>query len=306
MNADVSLIIVSYNVCNFLLNCLDSVFKQSTALKIEVWVVDNASTDGSMQIVKEKFPQVNQIVNEKNIGFAAANNQAIRLATGKYIWLLNPDTIVEPFAMQNLVTALQEEPQAGVAGSRLVNPDGSLQSSCYPFPTLFRETWRMLLLDHFLPVANYAMHTWDINKTRSVDNLQGASLMVPKFVLDQVGLLDESFFMYTEEVDLNYRIQKAGMKNLWVPNSEVTHFGGQSTRQSQTAMFLQLYQTKIHFFRKHYGNQQAERYKQLLAITAWIRVKFSSIQIKINKASSEKSHYLINNYQHLLNALPGF
>ena len=301
----VSIIIVSYNVREYLINCLDSIYKQNTTLVYDVWVVDNASTDGSQEIVKKRYPQVNLIVNQHNVGFASANNQAIHQSSGEYIWLLNPDTIVDSTALQNLYLFLQENQDAGVAGSRLLNPDGSLQISCYPFPTLLRETWRLFLLDYFIPLGAYRMHTWSLNRPHAADNIQGASLMIPRFVLDQVGLFDEDYFVYTEEVDLNFRIQKAGWANYWVPASRVTHFGGQSTRQHQISMFLRLYQTKIHFFRKHYGHDEADRYKKMLSFASWVRVKISSIEIKFRKNASEKALYLYDNYQKLLDLLPG-
>jgi GT2 family glycosyltransferase len=252
-NPTLAIIIVSWNTRELLAQCLASLFDQPPTAAFTVWVVDNASTDGSADLVRQRFPQVKLLANEHNLGFAQANNQAIQQCHQEYILLLNPDTVVLPGAVDSLVNFLASQPQAGAAGSRLLNPDGTLQISCYPSPTLLREWWFLLHLDALWPYGRYNMHQWDTTAPREVDVLQGASFLLRRSVLDQVGFLDGDYFMYSEEVDLCRRIQQAGWRLYWVPQSQVIHYGGQSTRQIAADMFLQLYLGKLKYFRKHNG-----------------------------------------------------
>ncbi len=303
MSVDVSVIIVSYNVSSFLQQCLQSLYQPHSKYKFEVWIVDNASTDGSQQIIQSQFPEVHWIQNQQNLGFATANNQAIVKSQGRFIWLLNPDTVLVNDALAPLVEFLDKNPQTAACGSRLLNPDGSLQPSCYPFPTLRREFWRLFHLDSILRISSYPMQQWNINHHHEVDNIQGASLLVRKSFLDQVGFLDNSFFMYTEEVDLNYRLKKAGWKNFWIPRSEIIHYGGQSTKQNQTEMFLQLYKTKIQFFQKHYGQTTKWIYKLILFVSAVTRIAISPLLFLIPDQKFGNQKILVKNYRHLLTNL---
>ena len=205
-------------------------------------------------MVKEYFPQVKLKKNEKNLGFARANNQALRLSSGEFVLLLNPDTIVKPNAIEKLVKFLESTPKAGGAGSRLLNPDGSLQVSAYPQPTLFREFWRMFHLDNWVHSARYPSDYWSLDQPIKVDVLMGACLLIRREALDVVGFFDEEYFIYSEEVDLCTRLNHAGWDLYWVPNAEVIHFGGQSTQQVAEEMFLRLYEGKILYFRKHHSN----------------------------------------------------
>lgn len=173
---DLSIIIVSWNVQDYLAQCLASLFANPPTRAFEVWVVDNSSTDGSLQLVQDQFPQVKIMNNLENVGFARANNQAIRQGTGRHILLLNPDTRVKPGALQKLVEFLEAHPTVGAVGSRLLNPDGSLQVSCFRFPTLSREFWRMFHLDALHPYALYDIRRWKPFQPREVDVLQGTSL----------------------------------------------------------------------------------------------------------------------------------
>jgi GT2 family glycosyltransferase len=171
------------------------------------------------------------IHNQENAGFARATNQAIQSSESKYVLLLNPDTVVLPDALQQLVEFMDTHPEAGAAGSRVLNPDGSLQTSCYVAPTLAHEFFRLFHLSRFSPASTYQMKNWNTNIPRLVDIIQGDCLMLRKTALNQVGLLDERFFIYSEDVDLCYRLQRASWGLYWVPLAQVIHYGGQSTRQ---------------------------------------------------------------------------
>lgn len=299
-----SIIIISWNTRKFLENCLESVLANPPTCPFDIWVVDNASADNSTQMVRERFPEVHVLENRENVGFARANNQAIQRCTGKYVLLLNPDTLVQPAALQALVEFLEKHPQAGAGGARIHNPDGSLQISSHPRPTLFRELWRMFHLDSLSPYAAYPLTKWDPDQPQEVDVLTGACLLLRKQVLDRVGFLDEDYFMYSEEVDLCYRIQRAGWHLYWVPQAEVMHFGGQSTQQAPTEMFLNLYHSKIIYFRKHYGWLAAQLYKLILRIAALSRLMLAPFAIFERSSRRQKHLTLVDRYWRLVLALP--
>jgi GT2 family glycosyltransferase len=239
--------------------------------------VDNASTDGSARMVRERFPGVRLIENEKNAGFAAANNQALRQAQGRYFVLLNSDAEVRVGALQALWDFLEAHPRAGAAGARLLNPDGSLQPSCHPMLTPGREFWRLLFLERIWPRATYAMHRWAVDVPRRVEVIKGACLVLRREALDQVGLLDERFYMYTEEVDLCHRLAQSGWDLWWVPKAEVIHHEGQSTHQAAEKMYVQLYRSKVQFYRKFGDSRRAERFKRLLRLAYWPRLAVAAL-----------------------------
>lgn len=301
----ISIIIVSWNTAGLLENCLDSILANPPASPFEIWVVDNASSDDSARMVREKFPQVHLIENPENLGFARANNQAIQKCAGNYVLLLNPDTLVKSGALQALLDFLEKTPQAGAAGARILNPDGSLQVSSWPRPSLSRELWRLFHLDSVLPYAEYPPAKWEANQAQDVDLLLGACFLLRKDVLDEVEFLDEDYFIYSEEIDLCFRIQRAGWRLFWVPQAEVVHFGGQSTQQAPTEMFLNLYHGKIKFFRKHYGWSSAQIYKLILMLAALSRLSLTPF-VFFEHASLRKKHLtLADRYRHLVLAIPG-
>jgi GT2 family glycosyltransferase len=304
---DLSIIIVNWNTQDLLAQCLESVQKDLdvlTHLKVETFVVDNASTDGSVRIVQEQFSWVRLIENKENVGFASANNQAIKQSNGRYVLLLNPDTEVKPSALKTLIGFMDTHPEAAAAGSCLLNSDGTLQTSCYPRPTLSRELWRLFHLDALRPYGVYRMTDWDLDKPREVDVIQGAALILRRQALDQVGLLDGEYFMYTEEVDLCYRLQKGGWPLYWVPQSQVVHYGGQSTQQIASEMFLCLYQTKLAFMRKHYGWLAAQAYKLILLAATLARLLFSPLVWFEQPRQRQRHLTLANHYRRLLMTLP--
>lgn len=301
----ISIVIVSWNTARFLENCLASILANPPAAPFDIWVVDNASTDDSPRMVRERFPLVHLLDNRENLGFARANNQAIQRCTGNYVLLLNPDTLVAPGALQALVDFLDKHPDAGAAGPRILNADGSLQISSHPRPTLSRELWRMFHLDTLSPYAAYPLAKWKANRPQEVDILMGACLLLRKKALDQVGYLDEDYFMYSEEVDLCHRIQRAGWQLYWVPQAELVHFGGQSTQQVPTEMFLNLYHSKIIYFRKHYGRSAVWIYKLILRIAALSRLVLAPLAIFAQTSHRQKRFTLMDRYWRLIRALPG-
>ncbi len=301
---DLSIIIVNWNTRNLLSSCLSSVFTQSYDRPFEVWVVDNASDDGSTQMVKDQFSQVHLIESHKNIGFAAANNQAIRRSKGRYILLLNPDTRVMPGAFEALLRFMEAHPSTGAAGARLINPDGTLQTSCYPAPSLTREFWRLFHLDELRLFAHYPMTRWDVNAPREVDVVQGACLVIRREALAEVESLDEDYFMYSEEVDLCLQLRRTGWDIYWVPEARVVHYGGQSTGQVSAEMFLQLYKSKILYFRKHHGILVDQAYKLILLSASLVRLLLSPLAWLESPNNRKKHLFLAGNYFRLIKTLP--
>lgn len=263
MSYDLLVVIVSFNTVVLLRNCLRalrrSLERGKDSLRTQVVVVDNASIDGSADVVRQEFTEFQLIALDENRGFAAANNLAMRDADARYVLLLNPDTEVLGNAPAALVRFMDEHPDAGACGGRLLNPDLTFQHSCFRFPTL-----PMSFLD-FFPINHRLINSrlngryprsW-YDRPFLVDHPLGACLMVRRDAIQQVGVMDEGFFMYCEEVDWCYRIKQVGWKIYYTPDAEIIHHGGQSTRQSAGPMLVQLHRSRDRYFRKHYGSVYA-------------------------------------------------
>ncbi len=301
---DLSIVIVSWNTKELLEKCLSSIERYPPKGDFEVFLVDNVSSDGSVEMVREKFPRVRLIVNSKNVGFAHGNNQAIRESSGEYVMLLNPDTEVKPGLFETLLDFMRSHPKAGADGPRLLSPDGSMQNSCSPSLTLPRELWRLFHLDVIFPYGQYRMESWDLTKPRKVDGLQGACLLLRKRALDQVGLLDEDYFMYTEELDLCYRLRKAGWSLYFIPEAAILHYGGQSTSQVAESMFIRLYESRLLYFRKNQGRLAAAGYKGILLAAAIARLGFSPLSYLIFPEQRQRNKTLAGHYSRLISVLP--
>lgn len=304
---DVAVVIVSWNTRDLLIDCLVSLereFARLPQIKSEVWVVDNGSTDGTLAVLREHFAWVKRIENDTNVGFAAANNQAIARSQSRYALLLNPDTVVHPRAVEALLSYMDAHPRAGAAGSHLLNPDGSAQASCFPAPTLVRELWRLLHMDRVRALGCYDTSSWPRSEPRSVDVVQGTSMMLRRTALQEVGALDEAFFIYSEEVDLCLRLRRASWSVVWVPQSQVVHYGGQSTRQVASKMFLNLYRYKVLYFRKNHGRRAAWLYKCLLLLASLLRLLGTPLGWM--QRAEQRQHYrsITGNYWRLVRTLP--
>lgn len=254
---DVSIIIVNWNTKKLLKDCLTSIYEQTGNLGYEVLVVDNCSSDGSTEMVKADFPQVILIQNKENRGFAAANNQATAVAQGRYVLLLNSDTLVLDKAIEKTVTFADEHPKAGAIGCRVLNPDGTVQTTCFMFPSILNMLLESTYLYKFFPKSKFfgreAMTWWDRNDVREVDAVTGCFILVRREAIEQVGTLDERFFMYGEETDWCYRLKKNGWKVMFTPIGQIIHFGGQSTSKTPVAMIIQLKLSILKFIKKHYS-----------------------------------------------------
>uniref|UniRef100_A0A832G805 Glycosyltransferase n=1 Tax=Ignavibacterium album TaxID=591197 RepID=A0A832G805_9BACT len=253
---DLSIIIVNYNVKEFLKNLLHSIQKASQHLSIEIIVVDNASDDGSVEMIREKFPDVVLIANEKNLGFGKANNIGLKKAQGKYILLINPDTLVAEDTFIKLIEFFETHPEAGLAGCKILNPDGTLQLACRrSFPGPWTSFTKVTGLSSLFPksklFARYNLTYLDENQTYEVDAISGSFMMLRKEVYEKVGGFDEQFFMYGEDLDLCYRIQKAGYKIFYVHTTQIIHYKGESTKRSSLDETKVFYNAMHLFVKKH-------------------------------------------------------
>ena len=269
MDSRVAVVMITHNRAEETLRSLAELARLPEQPRIVV--VDNASTDGSAEAISSGYPLVKLIRCSENLGFARANNRAATRTAGKYWLLLNPDTLVFPGAIDRLLQYMAGHPYVAAVGPRLVNPDGSDQLSIWRRPTLFREWWRLFHLDRLYPLSGYPSSTLTSQRARRVDILHGACLLLRADVVRTIGLFDEDYFMYSEEIDLCDRLGRAGWELHWVPEAVVTHKGGQSTRQVADSMFIELYRNKTKFFRKRRGRLAALLYKLILLQAALAR-----------------------------------
>jgi hypothetical protein len=253
---DLSIIIVNYNVKEFLQNLLHSVEKASSNISKEIIVIDNASDDGSVDTIKEKFSSVKLIENKNNIGFGSANNQGLAIAKGKYILFINPDCIVSEDTFDKMILFFEEHPDGGLAGCKILNSDGSLQLACRrSFPGPWTSFTKVTGLSNLFPksriFARYNLTYLAENKTYEVDAVSGSFMMIKKEVYEKVGGFDEQFFMYGEDLDLCYRVQKAGDKVYYVHNTQIIHYKGESTKRSNLDETKLFYYAMQLFVKKH-------------------------------------------------------
>ena len=240
---ELSVVIVNYNVKYFLEHCLHSVYKSLKNIEAEVFVVDNNSVDGSIGMIREKFPKVELILNKKNVGFARANNQAIKKASGEYVLLLNPDTVVEEDTFEKCLLFMDQHPDAGGLGVKMIDGKGNfLPESKRSLPKPSVAFYKIFGFSSLFPKSRlfgkYHLTYLSKDKIHVVDILPGAFLLMRKAALDKTGLLDEQFFMYGEDIDISYRILKAGYKNYYFPETTIIHYKGESTRKLTMYVFF--------------------------------------------------------------------
>jgi len=253
---DLSIIVVNFNVKEFLKNLLDSIKKASQNFSLEIIVVDNASDDGSVEMIKDKFPEIILIENKSNLGFGKANNQGLKIAKGKFILLINPDTLVAEDTFVKMIDFFNANPDTGMAGCKILNPDGTLQLACRrsfpgPWTAFTKVTGLSTLFPKSKLFAKYNLTYLDENQTYEVDAISGSFMMLRKEVYEKVGGFDEQFFMYGEDLDLCYRIQKAGYKIYYVHTTQIIHYKGESTKRSSLDETKIFYQAMHLFVKKH-------------------------------------------------------
>jgi len=256
-NIDVSIVIVNWNTARITCDCLESVYQQTKNSVFEVILVDNASSDDSVEMIKDKFPRVILIENKENNGFATANNQAMAIAKGRYILLLNSDTVVLDNAIEKVISFADSRPQAGIVGCRVLNPDKTLQPTCFMFPSILNMLlsttylYKLFLRNKFC--GREGMTWWDREDEREVDVVTGCFMLVSQKAIEDVGVMDAGFFMYGEETDWCYRFKEAGWEVIFTPCAEIIHLGGQSSKNIRVNMLIQLRISILRFMKKHYG-----------------------------------------------------
>jgi N-acetylglucosaminyl-diphospho-decaprenol L-rhamnosyltransferase len=267
---DLSVIVVNWNTIGLLTQCLQSVYDTVSNLDFEIIVVDNASTDGSQAAIREQFPLIRLIENQKNEGFARANNQAMAVSQGRYMLLFNSDAIATPGAIRSLVSLAEAEPRAGIIGAQLLNLNGSFQASHTTFPTIWQEFLVLTGLGRLLKGHRYPSCGPEEDKgPQIVDYVEGACLLVRRQAFEEVGGLDEGYFMYAEETDWCYTMKQAGWQVWYQPAAKITHLGGGSSKHRRPQREADLYRSRVRFFRKYYGNRAAQLLKlQIYGLTA--------------------------------------
>jgi len=293
-----SVVIVNYNVEFFLEQCLNAVYKALTHVDGEVFVVDNNSIDGSLEMVAKKFPQVKLIANKDNVGFSRANNQALRIAEGKYHLLLNPDTIVEEDTFAKVIEFMDENPDAGGLGVKMIDGKGNfLPESKRGLPTPRDAFYKIFGLSRLFPktkrFGRYHLSYLDKEEIHEIEILSGAFMLMRKETLDKVGLLDEAFFMYGEDIDLSYRIVLGGYKNYYYPKTRIIHYKGESTKKSSVNYVFVFYNAMIIFAKKHFSSKNARIYSFLINLAIYFRAGVALLSRAIKRLTIPLIDYAV-------------
>ena len=285
----IAVIIVNYNVEFFLEQCLNSVQKALENVSGQVFVIDNNSIDGSVEMVERKFPQFNLIANKDNKGFSKANNQGILLADAEYILLLNPDTVVEEDTFSKVIEYMDAHPKTGGLGVRMLDGKGQfLPESKRGLPSPAVAFYKIFGLSKLFPKSKkfgqyHAGHLSEF-ETNEIDILSGAFMLMRKEAIDKVGLLDEAFFMYGEDIDLSYRIQKGGYNNVYFPETRIIHYKGESTKKSSVNYVFVFYKAMIIFAKKHFSQKNAKLFSFFIHLAIYFRA-FLAISARFIKQS---------------------
>lgn len=283
-----SVVIVNYNVEHFLEQCLYSVRRAMKGVEGEVYVVDNNSVDGSLKMLSEKFPEVKVIANKVNVGFAKANNQAIRISSGEYVLLLNPDTVVEDDTFTKTIAFMDSHPDAGGLGVKMVDGKGQfLPESKRGLPTPMTAFYKIFGLSKLFPhsrrFSQYHLGYLDNDEINSVDILAGAFMLMRRATLDKCGLLDETFFMYGEDIDLSYRITLSGYKNYYFPETRIIHYKGESTKKTTVNYVLVFYKAMEIFAKKHFAKKRAHLFSFIINLAIYFRAFLALVSQFVSK-----------------------
>jgi GT2 family glycosyltransferase len=279
---DLSVIVVNWNTRVILQDCLYSIYKQAGSVNYEVVVVDNGSTDGSVEMVKEKFSQVRIIENSQNLGFARANNVGIRVATGRYICLINSDVTLLDDCIGRLTAFMDNHPNVGMAGPKILNCDGTVQHSCRHFPSIWNTFCQAVGLNRIFPKSElfsyWIMDYWDHSSTRKVDALSGCFWMIRREAMDKVGLLDENFFIYGEDLDWSRRFHNVGWDTVFYPEAQAMHLGAASSANAPVKFYIELQKADLQYWKKHHGRIGEISYAGIILLREIIRVAAGGLQ----------------------------
>lgn len=278
---DLSIIIVSYNTCSLIVKCIESIYKFSENLTIQILVSDNASSDNTVETLENAFPEVSILKNSRNLGFAAANNRAINYSKGRFVLFLNPDIIVVEPVFKKMIEFLETNEDAGIVGCKLLNSDGSIQKSFFDnFPTLTNRFLEAIYMEKLFD--KQSRHVAIFNTSKKVAAIVGACILMRKELIEELGGFDESFFMYCEDMDLNYRVQKLGYNIYFLGNIVMFHYQGASSKVKKSYFEKVLTKESVYkYFLKHYGKTRATLYKfsmvagsifRLIALLTWVPI----------------------------------
>lgn len=281
----ITISIVNTNNRDLLKSCLESIYNNTTEKSFEIIVVDNCSTDGSLEMVHENFPDVKTIENSERRGYGYSNNRAFEVSRGKYVLVLNEDMLVLPGAIDTMLEMMEKDSTIGALGCRLLNGDKTLQHSCSYFPTLFNEIFSNFVPYHLIfPNSRFRSHMyhWDHTEDREVDVIKGCCMMIPREFIEQHGLFDEQFFLFSDEYDLCKRIKKSGLKVFFTPKSEIIHYGRVTVDRLNTESHLIFLQSLNKYYKKHHGLSYALAVKIVHIIGNTIRLFGWSLVWMIN------------------------
>ncbi len=267
---DLSIVIVNWNTKDFLARCLDSIFQNWPCHQTEIIIVDNGSSDGSVDMVKSNYHEVKLIINDQNLGFARANNIGINASSGRYLCLLNSDTQVIDNCFDRMINYMEGHPDIGILGPKILSPDLQVQRSCMAFPTLWNSFCRALALDSLFPrskqCGGYLMTYFAHDAIRNVDIINGCCWLVRREALKSVGLLDEQFFMYGEDMDWCRRFHQAGWKVVFYPYAQIIHYGGASSAQLPVKFYIEMRRANLLFIQKYH----TKIFYLLFLLTYWL------------------------------------
>jgi GT2 family glycosyltransferase len=259
-----SIVIVTWNGKQYALECLDSLHTLNSSLSMEIIVIDNASTDGTPEAIREKFPDVTLVQNESNLGFARANNIGIELSRGEYVCLLNSDVIIPPACLEKMINHMQANKDIGLLGPKMRSPDRSIGQSVMRLPTVWNTLCAALGLHSVFPRSNtfggFLMNGYPYDKTEDVEVLTGWFWVTSRAALDQVGNLDERFFMYGEDIDWCYRFKQAGWRVVFYSEAQALHYGAASSGQAPTRFYVEMRRANLQYFRKHHSRPRSFGY----------------------------------------------
>lgn len=289
---DLSIIIVNYNTRNLTLNCIQSIKDSQLNYDYEILLVDNNSTDGSADAIKTSFSDVILIENMENVGFSKANNQAIKISAGRYVLLLNSDTIVNKNTLSDTILYMEKNPMVGACGCEVLLPDGSLDKACHRgFPTPQASFYYLTGISKCFPnnpsLNGYHLNYLDMKKVHEIDCLVGAFMMVRKEAIYQVGLLDEIFFMYGEDIDWCFRLKKAGWKIIYNPDVSIIHHKGASSKKKPLKIIYEFHRAMFIFHRKHFKNKYPIVINWIVYLGIGIRLSSSVLFNELKKIRSK-------------------
>jgi hypothetical protein len=295
---DLSFIIVNWNAKKYLLQCIGSIIDSHPSFSYEIIVVDNASSDGSPEMVKGQFPDVLVVCNNNNLGFARANNIGIRKAQGKFLCLVNSDVVVSKGCLEKMIAFMQSQPLIGMMGPQVIGINGAVQRSCMKHPTLLNMFARAIALDSIFPkltlMGNQLMTNWKHDILRRVDIINGCFWLIRRQALEGVGLLDEQFFMYGEDMDWCKRFWDAHWEIVFYPDAQVVHYGGASSANSPIKFYVEMHRASLKYWNKHHGKVSSLIYRLVLLLHHCFRAIAYLLQALLVPGKSAKGLFKVH------------